>query len=328
MSATAVALVGALAGLHAATWGAYKDSPYEGFTASRFLRSVVVGTVCATLVGRLLGMEGASLLVLVGVCYAAERLVTEWWKAVLRENPQSAFTIPMRLAFLGRPVDARAPRYAVGVLLAGATAVVLLTVSSTGPDVSSLPWWVAGLLGGASGWLTAFGGAWKDAPVEGFETAKFFRSPAVATGWALVLAPMTDDLGVLTLAAGGLAVAGIETYKTFVDGGAPGKFAGKPVRFATDAVRRGCRLGHAGTYGVLAVVLAGGLLGAVRGGDTTAAGQQRGVALALLWTIGSLAVVLGTVPRSSVVARPVPAGHADGHPIGHELHDDLRGQDR
>jgi hypothetical protein len=31
-----------------------------------------------------------------------------------------------------------------------------------------------------SGWISAFLGAWKDAPIEGFETLKFFRSPVVA----------------------------------------------------------------------------------------------------------------------------------------------------
>ena len=45
------------------------------------------------------------------------------------------------------------------------------------------------LVGGTGGWLTAVGGAWKDAPVEGFSGWKFLRSPAVATGWALLLAP-------------------------------------------------------------------------------------------------------------------------------------------
>jgi hypothetical protein len=306
VTATVLVLTGALAGLHAATWGAFKDSPYEGFRVLRFLRSVVVGAVCAFFVSSREGVEGASLLVLVGVCYAGERLVTEWWKAILREDTQTAFTIPMRLAFLGRPVDARAPRYAVGLLVAIGTALLVLTVSRAGPDVASVPWWLAGSVGGISGWLTAAGGAWKDAPVEGFETAKFFRSPVVATAWALALTPMTGDFALLALAAGGLAVASIETYKTFLAGGAPGKFAGQPVRFTTGAVRRACRLGHAATYAVLAAVLIGMLLLGASGPDdpSTDTRVERGLVLALLWATGSFAVVLRAAPASSMVTRP------------------------
>src|SRR3954453_5384896 len=32
---------------------------------------------------------------------------------------------------------------------------------------------------------TAVGGAWKDAPIEGFSGWKFLRSPAIATAWAV-----------------------------------------------------------------------------------------------------------------------------------------------
>jgi hypothetical protein len=318
-------VTGALTGLHAATWGAFKDSPYEGFRWHRFLRSVVVGAACAWLVSRgagLVGTElvGTELLVLVGVCYAAERLATEWWKAILREDPGTGYTIPMRLAVLGRPVDARAPRYAVGLVVATGTALLVVTVARTAPDVASMPWWLAGSVGGVSGWLTAVGGAWKDAPVEGFKTATFFRSPAVATGWALVLAPVTEDLAVLAVAAGGLAVASIETYKTFLAGGPPGKFDGQPMRFVADRVRLTCRLAHAVTYAVLAAALAGAVLGASPQGSP-AEGRHRGLVLALLWATGSLTAVLRATPASSVATRRDP----DERPTRDAADVDLRG---
>ena len=45
----------------------------------------------------------------------------------------------------------------------------------------SWPTWLTVVtVGGFFGWISAFGGAWKDAPIEGFETFKFFRSPGVA----------------------------------------------------------------------------------------------------------------------------------------------------
>ena len=53
--------------------------------------------------------------------YAVERLATEWWKAIVREQDQSHYTIPMRLGVRGRPVDHPFPRYTVGVAVAGTT---------------------------------------------------------------------------------------------------------------------------------------------------------------------------------------------------------------
>jgi hypothetical protein len=88
------------------------------------------------------------------------------------------------------------------------------------------------LVASAGAWISAVGGAWKDAPVEGFQIFKFFRSPLLAMGWALVLAQLTPDLVLLTLAATGYTIATTETYKTFFWPSQPrGKFAGKPVRY-------------------------------------------------------------------------------------------------
>jgi len=43
MSALLWPVVGALTGLHAATWGAFKDSPFEGFRIRSFARSIALG---------------------------------------------------------------------------------------------------------------------------------------------------------------------------------------------------------------------------------------------------------------------------------------------
>ena len=123
-----VVVLGGLTGLHAATWGAFKDTPFEGFRGSSFVRSVVLGLGLALVVATTLPKASSqTVVVLVGLLYAAERLATEWWKAFVREDPQSAYAIPMRLAVGGRPVDARLPRYATGIgLLLGLLALVSL----------------------------------------------------------------------------------------------------------------------------------------------------------------------------------------------------------
>ncbi len=62
-----VLLVGAWTGLHAATWGAYKDSRFEGFRLSKFVRSVLLGVGVALPVARVSGVAVADgLLVVVG----------------------------------------------------------------------------------------------------------------------------------------------------------------------------------------------------------------------------------------------------------------------
>jgi hypothetical protein len=136
-----------------------------------------------------------------------------------------------------------------------ALVVLGLFVHAAQSALGWLPWWVVVLgVGGLGGWATAVGGAWKDAPIEGFKGWKFLRSPAVATGWAWPLSLMTADWVTLCLSAGGLAVFSIETYKTFWTGGrAPGKFADRPQRDPMSATRRRMGLLHAGAWLMFAV---------------------------------------------------------------------------
>jgi hypothetical protein len=66
--------------------------------------------------------------------------------------------------------------------------------------------------------------------VEGFETFKFFRSPAISLFWAVIVSFFTQDWILISIAGAGYSVATIETYKTFFFPSKPrGKFAGKPI---------------------------------------------------------------------------------------------------
>ena len=86
------------------------------------------------------------------------------------------------------------------------------------------------IVGLVIGIIIAIGGAWKDAPKEGFELLKFFRSPTMTVILALVMSRFTSSYLLLTVAAIGFERALIETYKTFFFPDKPrGKFAGKPV---------------------------------------------------------------------------------------------------
>jgi hypothetical protein len=190
-----------------------------------------------------------------------ERLATEWWKSIVREDDQASYSIPMRLAVHGRPVDRRAPRYAVGTAIALALLLLGWSAAALEHSTPAMPQWGVLLVASLGGWLTAVGGAWKDAPIEGFSGWKFVRSPIVATAWAALLSRFTGDWVLLTVAAAGWAVISIETYKTFLSGGRPpGKFAGKPVRAIPPLAREACRAVHVALYAAFALSLGLGLV--------------------------------------------------------------------
>src|SRR4029077_10593182 len=250
-------------------------------------------------------------------------LVTEWWKTFLREDPQDGYAIPMRLAVGGRTVENRAARYGVGLAMAGGLALGCVTGPGLQDHLPEMPTGLLVVVGGIGGWLTAVGGAWKDAPIEGFQRWKFLRSPVVATAWAVVLVPFTPDIVLLAVAAGGASVATIETYKTFLAGGPPGKFAAKPVLHRCSGVRRACRSLHAGLYAVLAGVLAVDLLSSTSPvpGLSRATGTASLLAVAMLSTaLGSL-VVAGARSASVDVER---GDRSDDRSEGRVSHADIR----
>ena len=229
-------LIGLLAGAHTSSWGMYKDAPHEGFTFLKYSRSIIVAAIAAFILSRIVELNlgwASHLSLFFGLTYAAERLTLELWKSFIREEDQSKYFIPMQFGVLGKPVQSRAVRWSIFAAILVLLAVLLYGASElmkAYPDAN--PWLVLITVGSVGGWLTAFGGAWKDAPVEGFETFKFFRSPMVALTWAIIMAFFTTNWIYIAVAGAGYSVASIETYKTFFFPSKPrGKFAGKPILF-------------------------------------------------------------------------------------------------
>ena len=228
------AFVGALAGTHAAIWGMYKDALHEGFVRSRFVRSIVVGAFAGALVQAALRFAipaPSALLLLFGAAYAVERGAVELWKTFVRVEDQSKYFIPMAFSVNGVPVTGRWHRLAAGLVYASAIAGALLLLARLGHGVAR-PLDVArtALAGLVVGLLVALGGAWKDAPKEGFEPLKFLRSPGMAAIIALMLGRFADSYPVVAVAAIGFERALVETWKKFGrPRQPPGKFAGKPV---------------------------------------------------------------------------------------------------
>ncbi len=233
-------VIGTLAGLHTSTWGMYKDAPHEGFTWPKYFRSTMVSTVLGLVSYIVIKSRGVhwdltepgGRFVYFGLIYCLERALTEFWKYFIREEDQSKYFIPMQFGVMGKPMKDATKRISIGMIVAICCVLVFYGVQALETKFASTwpTWLVVVTVGSFFGWISAFGGAWKDAPIEGFETFKFFRSPGVAAGWAAVCAHFTPHWTVLAIAAEGFTVAAIETYKTFCFPNKPrGKFAGKPI---------------------------------------------------------------------------------------------------
>jgi hypothetical protein len=243
MNLMLAAFIGAVAGAHTSTWGMYKDSIHEGFTYPKYFRSIIVASMVGIAVVLATGLDltrPGNIVVFFGITYAVERLLLELWKGFIRQEDQSKYFIPMQFHIGGRVVQSRGGRLLVGALVVGFIFLVGTWVFNLQPRHHDYPTWLLLVgIGSLGGWLTAFGGAWKDAPVEGFETLKFFRSPGIALFWAVLLAFFTDQLVYIALGAAGYSVATIETYKTFFFPNKPrGKFAGKPILYPEMLTRR------------------------------------------------------------------------------------------
>lgn len=227
-------LVGMAAGAHISTWGMYKDSIHEGFTVPRYLRSTFVGLVWAPIIAHFADLDATTaggMALLFGVTYAAERATTEFWKTFIRDEDQSKYFIPMQFHVFGHVPRNRLTRLAVGLGYVGVACVALWTATRLQPPPGTEgPLWQVLLVASIGGWYSACGGAFKDAPIEGFEWFKFFRSPVSATLYGFLASQLTGSYVLIALAGIGYTVATLESYKTFCFPSKPrGKFAGKPI---------------------------------------------------------------------------------------------------
>lgn len=227
------ALVGAASGADAAIWGMYKDAAHEGFYWSRFFRSILLGMAAAVVLQAMLSLNlpaTGAILLLFGLAYATERALVEGWKTFLRDEDQSKYAIPMQFAMKGVPVKSRGVRLLAGVGTAAAITLASFFVFRLSENSGN--WKHAAVAGLLAGLIIAVGGAWKDAPIEGFEYLKFWRSPALTVLFAVLLFPLSGNAMLAGIAAIGYERAASENYKTFFFPSKPrGKFAGKPIAF-------------------------------------------------------------------------------------------------
>jgi len=223
-------LVGAAAGLAMASLGAFKDTAYEGFSARAFARSIVIACLVAALgwaiswpYGRTISPVGGFLAII-----AIERLATEAYKSFIR-TPPTGRRVPSQAAIFGKPVQGRGARLALGALFTSFVVLLLVAIGQLRTVQPGAPYLAFGVLCGG---LVAMGGAWKDAPIEGWSTLAFARSPLVGGLVGLVASNLplgtaaTSSMAAVTLffvCLGGERIT-VESYKAFIRRRCPSKF--------------------------------------------------------------------------------------------------------
>ncbi|MEW6751914.1 MAG: hypothetical protein AB1505_13200 [Candidatus Latescibacterota bacterium] len=230
-----------VSGLYTSLWGAFKDCPFEGYKPATFPRSVyfhVAIFLPLYFVPRFAApfrqLELAQIFFLV---MGVERFLAEIYKGFFRTEDQAKYFVPSRITFFGRPITSDALRYAAGVPI---IAVVFAVGLLQSPVVSPLGFLATGYLGGL---VVALGGAYKDAPFEGFKVLKFQRSALVLALLSPLFYFLNDrahpvPLGFLIYMNGGLERFVVEYYKTYIQRTMSGKFRPDLPRIAAWSDRR------------------------------------------------------------------------------------------
>lgn len=220
-------IVVCISGLYTSLWGAFKDGPYEGFKLRTFPRSIyfhiaIFAVLCFSpyFNSRLSQINLVELFFLI---MGIERFLAEIYKGFFRTEDQSKYFVPSRITFFGRHVSSDILRYGVGSLIIFVVFAFLIV------DIPIQSFWSYLLVAYATGCVVALGGAYKDAPFEGFKPLKFQRSGMVLAILSPLFFFMFDQdnplsLGFLIYMNGGLERFSVEYYKTYIQRNMSGKF--------------------------------------------------------------------------------------------------------
>ena len=220
-------LVTVVSGLYTSLWGAFKDSPYEGWKPRTFPRSIWFHLALFALLYLVPPLRARlgdlTLFQLFFLIMGLERFLAEIYKGFFRTEDQGKYFVPSRITFFGRHVDSDLARYAAGTAIVAAVFAVLWI------EMPVERFWVFLVTAYATGLLVSLGGAYKDAPFEGFRPLKFQRSGLVLA----LLSPLfyfanpggpAVGVGFLIYMNGGLERFAVEYYKTYVQRNMSGKF--------------------------------------------------------------------------------------------------------
>ena len=192
-------------------WGLYGDLLVEKFNILKVVRSLCIGVLWGIFLFKI--DPNLPLFIVALVVISLERITTEIYKALVRVENQSKYSIPSDLNIkLNQKLK----------LLLGLFFILLLGVAIYLIEIPINKVFIIFIIG----ILIALGGMLKDAPYEGFNLVKFFRSPvvAIAIGFLLlILFPNISGKYFLLATAGGERILS-EFYKKIFQGRIPGTF--------------------------------------------------------------------------------------------------------
>ena len=239
MQALTGAAIGAVAGLIVSSWQGFKDPPWEGFSVSKFLRSIGVGIAAGIFLCTLRESAARNLGILAFAVVAVERVIGEAYKGFFRRGEHDEYYRLLRRMSIGESGYPARIILGFGFIL-GAYWLFRLLAWWLARMVAAQGMPIAGLLVGiAGGLLVATGGALKDSQFEGFIPLKFLRSPLVVALTGMLVIRYSTDWFLVVLAAVGSERVVVELYKTFLKRQVRGIHAGKPVLYPAWLARRG-----------------------------------------------------------------------------------------
>ncbi len=154
---------------------------------------------------------------IVGLCaITIERMLTEIYKALIRKENQEKYKIPSDLNIKAPQLAKRLGGFSL-ILVTGLLFYYIEVPNHINPLI----------LAALAGLGTAIGGMLKDAPHEGFDILKFFRSPMVALVCGVIIStqfPGDINSKYFLLSIFGAERICSEFYKKILNGRLPGKF--------------------------------------------------------------------------------------------------------
>lgn len=229
-----------LAGLHAACYGAWKDSPHEGFRRVRFVRELAIAGSFGLLLTRVDDLTSPFVILL--SAFALSRIATECYRLFFRHEDQAHYRIPSRVHMMGRVVRSQVLCTMLGASWLAAIYGLYALLCLLPDDVSPR---LVGLASGAVfGTSLAIAGAYKDGFIEGFHLHKFVKSPLFAIIGGLLVSFHTSQPEFIALGTIALERVFNEfVFKVIRPGYIPGKFRSRVARFPEWVLRRRVFLG-------------------------------------------------------------------------------------
>lgn len=221
-------VLGLFAGLYSAIWGAYKDSPYEGFKSRSFVRSLLLGIACSTVVYIFVKKYPETIVSSLSVIFFAsmglERQLTDAYKGFIRTEDQKKYRIPTYIGLYGRIIKDLFLRMLIGLVFLTAFFAFLFWLRNF-LNITNLPYFIKILTASSVGGIyVSLGGANKDGPFEGLNKLKIWRSEIIAVAFGFLFSFFTNDWIILGYTAIGAERFCIEFYKSFILRKKPGKF--------------------------------------------------------------------------------------------------------